>query len=121
MSHGIDLKEISIFRDNNTLIFRDNNTLMIRATNDGSPVNPPKGTIQLTIPMNLINGINSVTTAATNGSHSAEQNLGNRLASYQIQSNYQSDTILVNINVGERGDFMISVKGTETLRDYLRD
>ena len=109
LSRGIDLKEMTIFKENNTL--------KIQASNNGSSASSSKGVIQLNIPMNLIKGLNSVSAAPTNESYPVEQNIVNSLITYQIHADYESNTNLVNINVEKMGDFMISAQGTETLRD----
>ena len=109
LSRGVDIKEMTIFRENNTL--------MIHANNDGSSASSPKGVIELNIPMNLIKGLNSVTAAPINESYPVEQNVVNSSITYQIHADYESNTNLVNINVENIGDFMMSAKGTETLHD----
>ena len=105
LSRGIDIKEMTIFRENNTLT--------IQASNNESS----KGVIQLSIPMNLIEGLNSVSAAPTNESYPVEQNIVNSPITFQIHADYESNTNLVNINVEKMGNFMISAKGTETLRN----
>ena len=109
LSRGVDIKEMTIFRENNTL--------MIHAINDGSSAHSPKGVIELNIPMNLIKGLNSVTASPINESYPVEQNVVNSSITYQIHADYESNTNLVNITLENIGDFMMSAKGTETLQD----
>ena len=67
--------------------------------------------------MNLIKGLNSVTAAPINNSYPVEQNVVNPSITYQIHADYESNTNLVIINVENKGGFMMSAKGTETLHD----
>ncbi len=104
LSSGVNIKEMNVLRENSTLL--------LHTSYDGAL---PKGTVQLKIPADLLDGIYSVTAAPSNDSALMDKLAPKSLITHKIETDSKSRTSLVLITLEKPGDLNISVNGADEL------